>query len=217
MYVPTLVEQIYNKSGVNLKGFAVGNGVIGHEDTYPGADAVRLAFLHNSRFVSEELWNEILTECGPQLTKTNLRCETLKQKAERGAGDYYIYNVYDTCGEDQVKVDGPSASEKPTWLRSYLEHEEHFDSLPGPLMEPDEYPCGRNKGVVDWINLPEVRAALHVKSEEFYGHAFSMEAGRALNYHGSRDYLIKDYPTWIAKYRTLIYNGAFEATAHSPS
>ena len=216
MYVPTLVEQIYNKSGVNLKGFAVGNGVIGHQDTYPGVDAVRLAFLHNSRFVSEELWNEILAECGPQLTKISLRCEALKRTAEEGAGDFYIYNVYDTCGNDQVKVDAAGAPQKPSWLRSYLEHDEHFKSLPGPLMEPDEYPCGRNRGVVDWINLPEVRAALHVKSEEFYGHAFSMEAGRSLNYQGNRDHLITDYPNWIAKYRTLIYNGTFPSLSPHP-
>ena len=47
--------------------------------------------------------------------------------------------------------------------------------MPGPLMEPDAYPCGRNKGVVDWINLEPVRAAIHVKPEAFYGHAFSLE------------------------------------------
>ena len=47
--------------------------------------------------------------------------------------------------------------------------------MDGPLMEPDAYPCGRNKGVVDWINLEPVRAAIHVKPEAFYGHAFSLE------------------------------------------
>ena len=103
--------------------------------------------------------------------------------------------------------------------------------MPGPLMEPDAYPCGRNKGVVDWINLEPVRAAIHVKPEAFYGHAFSLEvssarhlrrltrltrfgtvaqAGRSLNYGGGRDHLIANYPTWIAKYRTLIYNGDFD-------
>ena len=49
--------------------------------------------------------------------------------------------------------------------------------MPGPLMEPDAYPCGRNKGVVDWINLEPVRAAIHVKPEAFYGHAFSLDPG----------------------------------------
>ena len=118
MYVPTLVEQIYNHSDspVNLKGFAVGNGVIGHEDTYPGSEAVDVSFLHNSRFVSEELWNEIVNACGPELTRPGLKCEQLKRRAEEGAGDYYIYNVYDTCGEDQVKVDADKKDGKP-WLR----------------------------------------------------------------------------------------------------
>ena len=51
--------------------------------------------------------------------------------------------------------------------------------MPGPLMEPDAYPCGRNKGVVDWINLEPVRAAIHVKPEAFYGHAFSLEVSSA--------------------------------------
>ena len=89
MYVPTLVEQIYNHSDspVNLKGFAVGNGVIGHEDKYPGSEAVDVSFLHNSRFVSEELWNEIINACGPELTRPGLKCEQLKRRAEEGAGD----------------------------------------------------------------------------------------------------------------------------------
>ena len=36
------------------------------------------------------------------------------------------------------------------------------------------------------------------------------QAGRSLNYGGGRDHLIANYPTWIAKYRTLIYNGDFD-------
>ena len=43
--------------------------VIGHEDKYPGSEAVDVSFLHNSRFVSEELWNEIVNACGPPMTK----------------------------------------------------------------------------------------------------------------------------------------------------
>lgn len=98
----------------------------------------------------------------------------------------YIYNVYDTCGGDQVDVPtGNGDSEKKPWLRSWLDHEEHFSNLPGPLMQPDEYPCGRNRGVVAWINLPVVREAIHMKPQSFYGHPFTMEAGRALNYQGA--------------------------------
>ena len=40
MYVPSLVEQIHTHGSVNLKGFAVGNGIIGHADTFPGANGI---------------------------------------------------------------------------------------------------------------------------------------------------------------------------------
>ena len=51
MYVPTLVEQIHSrpagKAGIELKGFAVGNGIIGHRDSFPGAAGSHYAFLHD--------------------------------------------------------------------------------------------------------------------------------------------------------------------------
>lgn len=57
MYVPTLVEQIHHHGNqVNLKGFAVGNGIIGHQDSFPGAGGIHYEFLHNKAFISDKLW-----------------------------------------------------------------------------------------------------------------------------------------------------------------
>lgn len=64
MYVPTIVEQVHKKGGVNLKGFAIGNGVIGHRDSYPGQDGDGTKFLHASRFISEKLFDKIVKACG---------------------------------------------------------------------------------------------------------------------------------------------------------
>jgi hypothetical protein len=52
MYVPSLVEQIHNgKTGsINLKGFAVGNGIIGHADTFPGMNSIHYEMLHSASF-----------------------------------------------------------------------------------------------------------------------------------------------------------------------
>ena len=55
MYVPSLVEQIHNgKAGaVNLKGFAVGNGIIGHADTFPGQNSIHYEMLHSASLKRE--------------------------------------------------------------------------------------------------------------------------------------------------------------------
>ena len=52
MYVPSLVEQIHNgKTGaINLKGFAVGNGIIGHADTFPGMNSIHYEMLHSASY-----------------------------------------------------------------------------------------------------------------------------------------------------------------------
>lgn len=65
-YVPTLVEQIDKHGGINLKGFMVGNGIIGHRDTFPGASRVYHEFLHVKAFISESLWADMVAQCGDQ-------------------------------------------------------------------------------------------------------------------------------------------------------
>jgi cathepsin A (carboxypeptidase C) len=110
MYVPSLVEQIHNGNGmVPLKGFAVGNGIIGHGDTFPNENGIHYEMLHNHAFISESQWEAIEAECADWFKKSrgsppaSATCSALLSKASDTAGKFYVYDVYDTCGNDQIK------------------------------------------------------------------------------------------------------------------
>lgn len=87
-------------------------------------------------------------------------------------------------------------------------------------------PCGKNRVGALWLNLPEVREAIHVHPLEFYKNTtfpgpyqpaapfkFWHEGANntGWNYNESRPHLLDVYPTFIEHYRTLIFNGDFDA------
>eukprot|EP01060_Flectonema_neradi_P029148 TRINITY_DN395_c4_g1_i1.p1 TRINITY_DN395_c4_g1~~TRINITY_DN395_c4_g1_i1.p1 ORF type:complete len:473 (+),score=95.79 TRINITY_DN395_c4_g1_i1:39-1421(+) len=199
MYVPTLVEEIYKHQDEvpNLKGFAIGNGIVGHKDTFPGEAGTKAKFFHGKSFMSEQTWDEISKVCG-DFNNVSTVCQDKMDAAAKAVGPYYVYNVYDTCGADQ-------AIEQKPWLWT----EEQVQSLTR-LEQPDSYPCGSQKATAVWMNLPAVREAIHVPSESFYGHQYTLEAGPFLKYDESRPHLLDIYPELTAKYRGLIYNGDFD-------
>eukprot|EP00754_Rhynchopus_humris_P035152 Rhum_TRINITY_DN16719_c0_g1::Rhum_TRINITY_DN16719_c0_g1_i1::g.164193::m.164193/K16296/SCPL-I; serine carboxypeptidase-like clade I len=207
MYAPTLVEQIHNRGNVNLKGFLIGNGVIGHQDEYPGKAGDAVKFLHEKVFITEQMWQDILKACGTEFKKPlSQTCEKLIQDAQTVAGNFYIYNVYDTCGNDQVDTD-------KAWLETFTEVAARVAAtgrLEKPsLGQPDTYPCGAQKAAAAWLNHDSVRKALHVPSEAFFGHPFHLES-QVLQYNGNRPHLLDIYPTIAGAYRGLIYNGDFD-------
>lgn len=204
MYVPTIVEQIHNRGEVkNLKGFAIGNGVIGHHDDYPGSAGSRAKFLHNKAFISEKLWEQIMDACGWDFSKTSSECTSLQRKASAEAGDYYIYNVYDRC-------EGNEVNGEKTWLMDTDSWEAKLEG-DGWVGAPDDYPCGMEKLAVQWLNLPQVREALHVPQESFYGAPVALYPQGIWHYSGTRSHLLDVYPTLLKAYRGLIYNGDFDA------
>lgn len=67
IYVPTLVQQILadTSSGLNLKGFAIGDGCIGHNDM-PSSFHIdfHVAFFHGHGQFSDKTFRRVETECG---------------------------------------------------------------------------------------------------------------------------------------------------------
>lgn len=187
---------------MNLKGFAIGNGVIGNEDTYPGSAGAQTRFLHEKAFISETLWEQLMDACGWDFSKSSEECRELRDQASKEAGQYYIYNVYDMCGGDHM--------DEKTWLRTTAEWNRVLAAT-GRIGAPDDYPCGTEKLAVRWLNLPEVREALHAPSESFYGYKVGLYPGGKWNYDSTRAHLLNIYPTLTASYRALIYNGDFDA------
>jgi hypothetical protein len=113
-----LVDQIDKQKKIhNFKGAAVGNGCWGaggglcgtrgtsrHEidfNTYKG---------HN--MISPSLSDNITRECGggapgsfPALENESDACSAELGKMKAQAGEYYVYNLYDECGDDYMNED----------------------------------------------------------------------------------------------------------------
>jgi hypothetical protein len=233
MYVPSLVEQIQNGNGlVPLKGFAVGNGIIGHQDSFPGANGIHYEMLHNHAFLSEKQWAEVSSTCASYFKgqrgddPPSDACASLLKQASDTAGKFYVYDVYDTCGQDQMQVKQPTRGKDPaTGTLEELGLGITPDAAPPPPYSP--YGCGKNAVAKQWLGLPEVRKALHVKppaggkwrgpsdqpdyegNSYKYWHAGANNSG--WNYNQSREHLLDVYPSFIRSYRTLIFNGDFDA------
>lgn len=93
IYIPTLVQQVdkHPKSGINLKGFAIGDGCTGDVTGSCGNEAtnitVRLLWMNG--FYSTSLYNEILAAC-PDLSRPNAACEAMLAKMSDAVGNYYV-------------------------------------------------------------------------------------------------------------------------------
>lgn len=194
IYVPTLVERIYhNPANIPLRGFAVGNGCIG-KDVEAAIDTPnRVEFFYGHGLYSRALYASIQATCD-DLAHPNAACLALLQRMSDEIGSYYVYNIYDTCGDDQV-----------TFMQ---QHQLGADGALRSAAFPS-YPCGMERVTTAWMNRPDVRAALHVPDAQFYGHAWTPES--PINYTRTRASLLDVYPTLLAKYRTLIYNGDVDA------
>lgn len=68
----------------------------------------------------------------------------------------------------------------------------------------ETYPCGTGNAAQVWVNMPEVRAALHVEPESFYGQPWPRGRMNYTTYTGASFDL---YPRILKQYRTTIYSG----------
>merc|ERR1712137_112875 len=142
--------------------------------------------------------NQMMDACGFDFSKSSSECDALQSQARSEAGNSYIYNVYD-------RLEGNERNGVKSWLKSADEWQAKL-ARDGIIGAPDGYPCGMEKLVVKWLNLPEVRRALHVPQGSFYGAPVGLYPSGKWEYHGNRDHLRDVHPTLIGDYRTLIYN-----------
>ena len=105
----------------------------GHHHTWipTGAGGIHYEFLHNKAFISDKLYADILEKCGasfklPGKPAYTPACETLLAKASKDAGDFYVYDVYDTCGNDLLSLDEQMAAYG----------KDHGQSNPNPSTKP---------------------------------------------------------------------------------
>jgi len=191
IYVPTIAyEVLQNDKSINLKGIGVGNGCTGHSHgSYNSAH-----FLGGHGLYPLALYDEIIKEC--DFDDESSSCRNLIHKAYDYAGDYYSYNIYDTCGDDQLLGKNNRYSDA-IWDKSLRKGDNSSDN---PLF-PRSYPCGMEKATTIWMNRPEAVKAMHVKAWQ----RWSPES--PIHYSGGDWDSYDVYPDLIGNIRVMIYNG----------
>jgi hypothetical protein len=104
-------------------------------------------------------WAALDKECGESFAKPGKgsytdACQALLTKASTTAGKFYVYDIYDTCGADQMK----SSSKSTGTLQELEEIFKLGQPGAGPGTEPaySPYGCGKNRVTEIYLNLPEV-------------------------------------------------------------
>jgi carboxypeptidase C (cathepsin A) len=214
IYIPTFMREIMNRGGVdNLKGAAIGDGCwgtkIGMCNFETGVNKrINTEFFQGHGMYSQTLYADIKAACGNFSDADVLepKCAGLLSQMNTDIGQFDIYNIYDTCGEDDLSLH--EYAEKLGARR--VEVKDATSPLAHPQLKSaklagavNDYACGGN-AISDWLSQDSVVKALHVKT-----------GTRGMNYTWGPDDFSGDlrptYKDLIAKYRILIYSGDTDA------
>lgn len=207
IYIPTLARRIYEdnnnnkdtKNGIQLKGFAVGDGCLGVETSMCGS------LSKGAGSVFREYWHVLFMAGHHQIPLTDYRmvlkacahaderndflttqsqddqnCKAALQQIKTELGGFFEYALYDEC----------------TYRNGLLKRR----AVQGAL---NDYPCGAGPVLEQYLKLSAVKEAFHVK-----GTFFEVD-----NAEGDFDYtptepdLTGFYKEVNGKLRVLVYNG----------
>jgi len=206
VYVPTIVREILNNNppGVNLKGFAVGDGCMGNKVLcFSGLGPYyQIEFMHGHGQFSEHLYRTIVDKCPEaDLKSGNLSkyCQALVMQMKDEIGGYFSYSLYDECYDQNI-------------FKLEQEREWYGPPINRPLTEAsmlggavNDYPCPSDAMDL-WLNRSDVREALNVAVDSYY---FSGDNGAGFNYTGTEPDLRPFYVHVLEQtdLRVLVYNG----------
>lgn len=159
VYVPMLAEQLLARlPAAPLAGIAVGNGCWGNHvglcSDSGDSMAIATSFFHAHSMFDDALWEDMRAHC--DWYNVSSVCEGKVAEMRRQMGSFNLYNVYDTCGADQG-VDGG--------LDYWFELTERRTFRPRlPLRQGlNDYKCGAERAMGEYLGRPEVVRALHVR------------------------------------------------------
>jgi len=199
IYIPTLARRILSDSKrlpSLLKGFAVGDGCLGTETDVcgnlsgRGFDLWHVLFLAGHGQVPLSTLQEVLRKCGPGLNIEYVRseaCDAAIKKVQDEAGGFYEYSLYDDCIYENA-------------FSSSTTHETKQE-VGGGL---NDYPCGGQKVMLEYLGLRDVKKALHVEHAEY----FSVDNAEGFDYTPTEKDLTGFYKEIHGGgLKVLIYNG----------
>ncbi|CAG2116129.1 unnamed protein product, partial [Medioppia subpectinata] len=188
IYIPMLAKEILSRnSSINLKGVAIGNGFL-DSGTLGGQHSSDLFLGHG--FITTDYYEKKIENC--------CQCKTGQCSSVPYEGGFAPnpYNIYDDCD--------PSSA----YIRLYNKYYAKKSNRPPIIASNRDKDCPHN-GYEDYLNVPEVRKALHVRPEdthEWYdcGGSYS---GSATDQHQTVHQLLDVYK--IGK--LVIFNGNFDS------
>ncbi|KAJ0021195.1 hypothetical protein Pint_31539 [Pistacia integerrima] len=149
-YVPQLANTIrlhnkyLNQTVINLKGIAIGNGVLNYHTDVMG----EIDYLWTHALMSDESYKGIYKYCDFVNRNFSEKCVDVYETGWNAIGDIDPYNIYAPLCHDVE----PNNAQKKNSIGSV----KNFD------------PCSDNY-VKSYLNIPEVQAALHAKNTKWQG------------------------------------------------
>lgn len=197
VYVPTIAREIMNDPrGINLAGFAVGDGCMGLDilcGPGSGGPYYSIEFFYGHGQVSNSLYNQIRATCPETALRTgkNLSpaCQALIANMNSALGGYFGYSLYDECI-------GRQAFAMPHLL----------DTTSGSVLAEalNDYPCP-GPAMNLWLNRSDVRTALGVDPSANF---FSGDNGVGFNYTLTEHNVLPIWQQALQRgMRVLAYNG----------
>jgi len=219
IYIPTIVEALVDKpiAGINLKGFAVGDGCIGIDVLCGPNDGPywTVEFMHGHGQFSNQLYRTIQQTCTEESLKhgpISPACNTLLNQMNTEVAGYYAYNLYDTCSQNTFDLYVPPSflnyTDPHTNARSLLERPRGV--LGGA---ENDYPCP-GPAMDLWLNRSDVRTAIHVPTDSNF---FDGDNGVGFNYTSTETSVLPFYNRVITNklLRVLLYNGDTDPSINS--
>lgn len=219
IYVPTLAVRVANGSfHMNLKGFAVGNGVTSFQ--YLRQSLVYFAYYHG--LFGDKLWSDLIDDCceGPGdyncdfVSGKNPDCESDVRQVRDVLynSGLNVYSLYSDC----ITGTTPQLQRFLFDMKNlYPDYTPNLEAVMKPLSinwekpgEPlkSDVPCINSSAVTAWLNSRDVRRALHIPEKVPDWEICSSEVGS--KYKRVYTTMREQYHTLLlSKIRGLVYNG----------
>ena len=214
IYVPTLARLIlkYNENvsaskKIKLKGILVGNGVADwNYDTEPAL----YDFVFTHHLISYELRLGFVEYCKKNVDKE--KCDKIKEKINQNIEGINIYDILQECQNSTSNDKNNNNNNNfyyhyASWMFKNKKNNNNFiEIIKDQIIKKNslEIPCIDVRNITKYLNIPEVKSALHVNQNinfELCSEAVAERYG-VLN-QGS----IWTYPELLGKIRILIFSG----------
>ena len=224
--MPTLTRRILigNKAGgatINLKGFAVGNGL--SSDALNTDASVWYAYHHG--LIGTSLWNSLMTNCcTAPYTRQNCPFSSTKNaqcKSEVNqvmdiiyGGQLNWYNIYGDClkttanGEPEPKFSYEKYIHELSWIHRWF-HESNDYKYIKKLKDgyKENVPCLDTTGADIYLNRADVKTALHISSKVTQKWSICSSSLRYTDLYDDLTQVYQDIFSMDSSIYATVYNG----------